>query len=236
MDPEFTESLAQFAQSQVNTNDNFSSEINLRPTSKGDKFDIYKVDYNWINTQTNKRELRLAFDSIKTDGGFPDLLKCIRDRLRVVDPKFKTTEDFNTGISTEYAKEVNSDVLAFLKQAKENDEKLRDGVAPLNSTGTKNMEKSIFGESKLAQHEPKPTQQALDFAAQIEKKRQAEEQRFMGNESMKSKDYDDAISHYTKSLEMFPDEAATYSNRAMAFLSKKMYKKAIEDSNKCLEI
>jgi tetratricopeptide (TPR) repeat protein len=46
----------------------------------------------------------------------------------------------------------------------------------------------------------------------------AEEKRYMGNEAMKSKDYDDAIDHYTKSLEMFPDEAATYSNRAMAYL------------------
>jgi tetratricopeptide (TPR) repeat protein len=43
----------------------------------------------------------------------------------------------------------------------------------------------------------------------------------MGNEAMKSKDYDDAIDHYTKSLEFFPDEAATYSNRAMAYLQKK---------------
>ena len=53
---------------------------------------------------------------------------------------------------------------------------------------------------------------------------------------MKSKDYDDAIDSYSKSLELFPEEAATYSNRAMAYLSKKMYGKAIEDSNKCLEI
>ena len=45
----------------------------------------------------------------------------------------------------------------------------------------------------------------------------------MGNESMKSKDYNDAVNHYTKSIDFFPDEAATYSNRAMAYLSKKMY-------------
>ena len=40
----------------------------------------------------------------------------------------------------------------------------------------------------------------------------------MGNECMKSKEYDEAIKHYSKSLEFFPDEAATYSNRAMAYL------------------
>lgn len=64
----------------------------------------------------------------------------------------------------------------------------------------------------------------------------AEEKRYMGNEAMKSKDYDDAVEHYSKSLELFPEEAATYSNRAMAFLQMKQYGKAIEDANKCLAI
>lgn len=82
--------------------------------------------------------------------------------------------------------------------------------------GLKKLDQSIFVES--SQQELKPSQAALDFAAQLEKKRLAEEKRYMGNEAMKSKDYDDAIDHYTKSLEMFPDEAATYSNRAMAYL------------------
>lgn len=55
------------------------------------------------------------------------MLNCIRERLRVVDPKFKTTDDFNN-YTPEYAKEVNNDILEFLKQAKETDAKLRDGV------------------------------------------------------------------------------------------------------------
>ncbi len=39
---------------------------------------------------------------------------------------------------------------------------------------------------------------------------------------MKSKDYQDAINSYTKSLELM-EEAATYSNRAMAYLKFKNY-------------
>jgi hypothetical protein len=54
------------------------------------------------------------------------MLRSIRERLRVIDPTFKTTEDFNN-FTPEYAKDVNNDVLDFLRQAKAADEKLRDG-------------------------------------------------------------------------------------------------------------
>ena len=212
-----------------------SGEPNLKPTATGEKFDIYKVDYTWIEKQNNKRELRLAYETIKEDGGYPELLRAVREKLKSVDPSFKTTEDFNN-YTSEYAREVNNDVLAFLRQANETDQKLREGVAPKSMQGIRKLDQSIFIESKHVEEDGKPTQEALDFAAHIEKKRLAEEKRYMGNESMKSKDYDDAIEHYTKSLEFFPDEAATFSNRAMAYLQKKQYGKAIEDSNKCLEL
>lgn len=123
-----------------------SGEPNLKTTTPGEKFDIYKVDYRWIELQTNKRELKLAYDAVKEDGGFPDLLKAIREKLRVVDPAFKTTEDFNN-FSSEYAKEVNSDVMEFLRQAKQNDENLRDGVVQKAPTGLRKVDPSIFTDS-----------------------------------------------------------------------------------------
>jgi len=98
---------------------------------------------------------------------------------------------------------------------------LRESVAPKSIQGLRKVDQSIFVESKQVEEDGKLTEEALYLAAQIEKKRLAEDKRYMGNESMKSKDYNDAIEHYTKSLELFPDEAATYSNRAMAYLQKK---------------
>lgn len=35
---------------------------------------------------------------------------------------------------------------------------------------------------------------------------------------------------------MFPDEASTYCNRALAFLNKKQYSKCIEDANKAISL
>ncbi len=52
---------------------------------------------------------------------------------------------------------------------------------------------------------------------------------------MKSKEYSEAVACYTKSLEIF-EEAATYSNRAMANLRLKNYTQTIEDSNNALRL
>lgn len=67
------------------------------------------------------------------------MLKAVRDKLRLVDPSFKTAEDFNN-YTSEYAKEVNNDVLAFLRQANETDQKLRDGVVPKGAQGIKKVD------------------------------------------------------------------------------------------------
>ena len=52
---------------------------------------------------------------------------------------------------------------------------------------------------------------------------------------MKSKEYQEAIDCYGKSLAIF-EEASTYSNRAMANLRLKRYAQTIEDSNSCLRL
>jgi tetratricopeptide (TPR) repeat protein len=174
--------------------------------------------------------LKLAFEAIREDGGFPDLLHEIRERLRVVDPSFRTTEDYNN-YSAEYAKEYNEDINAFLSKAKESDSKLRQGTVIGGDKKSANsrdiLSESIFGDKKkaAAKTEEKfvPSQSALDYAAEVEQRRLAEDQRYKGNECMRSKDFDEAVACYTKSLEMFPDEAATYSNRAMAYLKMKKY-------------
>lgn len=51
---------------------------------------------------------------------------------------------------------------------------------------------------------------------------------------MASKEYKEAVECYTKSIDMYPTDAATYSNRALAHLRLKEYGKVIEDSNKAI--
>lgn len=49
----------------------------------------------------------------------------------------------------------------------------------------------------------------------------AEKERIKGNEAIKSKDFDEAISYYTRSIEFDPKMFQSYGNRALAYLKKK---------------
>jgi tetratricopeptide (TPR) repeat protein len=64
----------------------------------------------------------------------------------------------------------------------------------------------------------------------------AENERLKGNEFMQSKEFQEAVKCYSKSLELNPTDAATFANRALAHLRLKEYAKTIEDATKAIEI
>jgi tetratricopeptide (TPR) repeat protein len=57
-----------------------------------------------------------------------------------------------------------------------------------------------------------------------------------GNDSANKGKYDQAISDYTKALEINPMHAEAYNNRGLAYGQKGQYDQAISDFNKALEI
>ena len=190
-------------------------------TKPGEKFDIYKVDYPWIDGCDDKRECRLAWQALTEDGGFPDLANYCKAKLKKLDPKFKLPEDFNK-FTPEEEKAANKDVLSFLSDMENADKKLKrerdengGEIFPDSSKENKNANNS--------------------FASDVHRKRKAEEDRLKGNEFMKAKEYQEAIDCYTKSLDIF-EEAATFGNRAMANLRLKRYGQDIEDSTNALRI
>ena len=94
------------------------------PRTKRPTFDLYKVDFAWVEKETNRRELRGAYQALKEDNGFPDLLKAVEKKLKQVDPKFRTASDFNNYTPAD-ERAANDDVLAFLDEMNEADKKLR---------------------------------------------------------------------------------------------------------------
>ena len=202
------------------------------PRDRKHKFDIFKIDYKWVDNETSKKELKGAYNCLKDDGGFPELQAYVLKKLKQVDKTFKVTEDFNNATPEEVAA-ANNDVLDFLNQASETDKKLRGSNATESSA---KMSKDIFGNSKGNDKPAAPSQAQLDFAEEIERKRTAENEKNKGNEFMKSKEFNSAVECYTKSIGINPNEAATYSNRAMAYLKLKNYGSVIDDANKALEL
>ena len=62
-----------------------------------------------------------------------------------------------------------------------------------------------------------------EYIKVIEKKRLAEAERHKGNEFMKAKEFDEAITSYTRSIADDDTEPASFSNRALAYLRQKKY-------------
>jgi len=58
----------------------------------------------------------------------------------------------------------------------------------------------------------------------------------LGNDYYKIGEFDKAIEHYNKALELRPDLLETYFNRGLAYTRKQMYDKAIEDLSKVIEL
>lgn len=58
----------------------------------------------------------------------------------------------------------------------------------------------------------------------------------LGNESFTKKDYDEAIKHFTKAIELNPNDHVFYSNRSACYASLGKFEEALEDATKCVNI
>lgn len=65
-------------------------------------------------------------------------------------------------------------------------------------------------------------------------KRKAENEKNKGNEAVKSKDFEEALQYYSKSIEYNPKLAPSYCNRALVYLKLKNYDECIKDCNRAI--
>jgi len=70
----------------------------------------------------------------------------------------------------------------------------------------------------------------------LENKKEAEQEKIKGNDYMKTKEFDTAINHYNKSINLNPIESTTYCNRALAFIKNKQFEKGYQDCNKAIDL
>ena len=183
----------------------------MDPRERKSTYDIYKVDYEFIEKCTDKKELKKAIAALEEDNGFPDLVKACKERLGELDPNMRRLLN-QKPVTAEERSEIEDDINKFLDSANQDDEALKG-----------NTPDSLF-------ENPKET-----AANWISSRVTAEDKRLKGNECMKSKDFSDAVKLYTESLKIH-EEASCYANRAQAYLKLKDYQNCIRDASKSLEM
>lgn len=58
----------------------------------------------------------------------------------------------------------------------------------------------------------------------------------LGNECFSAKKYEEAIQHFSKAIELNPNDHVFFSNRSACFASLEQYEKALEDATRCVTL
>lgn len=92
-------------------------------------------------------------------------------------------------------------------------------------------------QSQAPKKEPEPEPEPEDEEAKEKKQKKAEadKEKALGTENYKKKNFDEAIAHYTKASELYPDDITYLTNLGAAQFEKGDYDAAIEACNKAIE-
>ena len=174
-----------------------------------DKLDINMISYEWLEKTSEPKLLKKAIRLLKEDGGyFPDLEKAIDEKLKTVDLKYKKLKETES-ISQEDLNKCKSELLKFEEEFNKKDKILLNN----KESNQKNYE-----------------------LIKLERKQEANNEKIKGNELMKTKEYDEAIKHYTKSINLDEFEPTTFANRALAYIKNTEYGKGLDDCNRAIDL
>ena len=134
-------------------------------------------------------------------------------QLMQTDPRFMTVFQVITGVDLMKMQEqqfANQEKMEELKKKKEEDDKKKAEEAA--EKAKKEEEDKLPDEEK----------------AKLAKHRQADAEKDLGNAAYKKKDFEVAIGHYDKAIELFPSELTYYTNKGAVYFEMKDYQKCIE--------
>ena len=175
-----------------------------------DNLTINSISYEWLEKTNNPKLLKKAIRLLKEDGGyFPDLENAIDQKLQTLDLKYKKYKE-TENITQEDINKAKEEMLKFEEEFNKKDKILSENKDEKNQ---KNYE-----------------------ILKIERKQEANNEKIKGSELMKTKEYDEAIKHYTKSIRLDDFEPTTYANRALAYIKNTEYGKGLEDCNRAIDL
>jgi len=179
-------------------------------SSELDKLDLNSISYEWLEKTNDPKLLKKALRLLKDDGGyFPDLEKSIDEKLQTLDLKYKKHKEAEN-VTQEDIDKCKQEMLKFEEEFNKKDQILIDNR---DSKDKRNYE-----------------------IIKLERKQEANNEKIKGNELMKTKEYDEAIKHYTKAIRLDEFEPTTYANRALAYIKNTEYSKGLEDCNRAIDL
>lgn len=90
-------------------------------------------------------------------------------------------------------------------------------------------------EEKRPEKEPEPEPEPMEVSDEKERKVQAQKEKEAGNGAYKKKDFETAIQHYTKAIELDDEDISFLTNRAAVYLEMGKYEDCIKDCDKAVE-
>ena len=146
--------------------------------SEYEKLELNTITYEWVEKTTDIKCLKKALKLLKDDGGFfPDLEKTIDLKLQTLDIKYRKHKE-NEKVSQEEIDKCKEEILKFEEEFNKKDKIIKDTL----------------------ETEGKNTMKNIDII-KLQRKQEAENEKIKGNELMKTKEYDEAIRHYNKSID-----------------------------------
>ncbi|KAJ3706586.1 hypothetical protein LUZ61_010291 [Rhynchospora tenuis] len=127
-------------------------------------------------------------------------------------------------------------VLLNVKMRAGGDDMEREMGAP--EAEAESTKRSAEPEKKKApepEPEPEPMEVTDEEKAAKEKKAEAQKEKEKGNAAYKKKDFETAIAHYTKAMELDDEDISYLTNRAAVYLEMGKYDECIKDCDKAVE-
>ena len=175
-----------------------------------DQLTLNMVSYEWLDKTNNPKMLKRALKLLKDDGNFfPDLSRAIDEKLQTIDLKYKKLKETES-VSKEDIEKAKEEILQFENEYKTKDNLIKETIE-------------------------KKDESNYDII-RLERKKEAQNEKIKGNELMKTKEYDEAIRHYTKAINYDEYEPTIYCNRALAYIKNTSYNNALEDCNKAIDL
>ncbi|OMO52383.1 Tetratricopeptide TPR-1 [Corchorus olitorius] len=126
-------------------------------------------------------------------------------------------------------------VLLNVKFKAGDDMDIPEADSPPPQQSTQPAKEEVKKPEPVPEPEPEPMEISEEEKEKKEKKEMALKEKEAGNAAYKKKDFETAIQHYTKALELDDEDISYLTNRAAVYLEMGKYEECIKDCDKAVE-